>query len=48
MLSGESRPNLRDYGTQFYVGVRNHDFDNANGPAVDDIVVGAFGTRVEF
>jgi predicted porin/outer membrane murein-binding lipoprotein Lpp len=40
--------NLKDYGTEFYAGLRTYDLDRDNGPSVSDIIVGTFGTRVKF
>lgn len=40
--------NLKDYGTEFYAGLRTYDLDRDDGPSVSDIIVGTFGSRVKF
>lgn len=40
--------NVKDYGTEFYAGLRTYDLDRDNAPPVEDIIVGTFGTRVRF
>lgn len=40
--------NVKDYGTEFYAGLRTYDLDRDDGASVSDIIVGTFGTRVKF
>ena len=38
---------LKDFGTEFYLGVRNHEFDRP-GTSIDDIFILLTGARVKF
>lgn len=40
--------NLKQYGTELFVGVRGYDLDQGDGPNTSAIYVGTFGTRIKF
>lgn len=40
--------NIKQYGTELFVGVRGYDLDQGNGPDTSTIYVGTFGTRIKF
>lgn len=40
--------NLKQYGTELFVGVRGYDLDQGDGPNTSTIYVGTFGSRIKF
>ena len=40
--------NIRQYGTELFMGVRSYDLDQGDGPNTSTIYVGTFGSRIKF
>lgn len=40
--------NIKQYGTELFMGVRGYDLDQGDGPNTSTIYVGTFGTRIKF